>query len=416
MATQEQYNVLRQPIRKLHIKLDLLNENDVIVDSFEGIATDGTISLSNQSTYRRSGNFTMVLDKKYNLIPKPDSKIWFNKRCVISIGVNNYLDKIIWFNLGRIAIDEVDLNFAEAEKTISCQLKDYMVFLDGNLSGRLSHKTAIPANEVTVSEGIKTTVSSLTKVSIEEIQVNGSSALVPYDIEKSPNNTIYDLVKELIEMFMSYDFYFDENGYFIVEKIRDKSTDPIIENFDGSDKDFTLNASSKLDFKNIRNSIWIWGRQLDDGTQIKWVYRNRWSRQNKLDLNNLADKQKGDICFIVSENKSYIWNESDWELLDFKVVPIFNIESIGEKIWSYSDDKIYTEEQAILRTEYELTNYSNFAETINFSIVPLYYLKPQQKIHINIDGEISGDYLIDTLNIPLNIDSPMSITAHRLYN
>ena len=82
MATQEQYNVLRQPIRKLHIKLDLLNENDVIVDSFEGIATDGTISLSNQSTYRRSGNFTMVLDKKYNLIPKPDSKIWFNKRCL----------------------------------------------------------------------------------------------------------------------------------------------------------------------------------------------------------------------------------------------------------------------------------------------------------------------------------------------
>lgn len=416
MTTQEQYNVLRQPIRRLNIKIDLINENDVVVGSFEGIAIDGTISLSNQSTYRRSGNLTMVLDKKYNLIPKPDSKLWFNKRCAISIGVSNYLDKIIWFNLGRFAIDEVDLNFAEAEKTISCQLKDYMVFLDGNLSGRLSHKTVIPANKTTVSEAIKTTVSSLSKVSIEEIQVNGSSALVPYDIEKSPNNTIYDLVKELIEMFMSYDFYFDENGYFIVEKIRDKSTDPIIENFDGSDKDFTLNASSKLDFKNIRNSIWVWGRQLDDGTQIKWVYRNRWSRQNHSDLETLTDKQKGDICHIASENNSYVYNSNEWELLDFKVVPIFNIESIGEKIWSYSDDKIYTEEQAILRTEYELTNYSNFAETINFSIVPLYYLKPQQKIHINIDGEISGDYLIDTLNIPLNIDSPMSITAHRLYN
>lgn len=415
MTTQEQYNVLRQPTRRLHIKLELLDENDIAVDSFEGIATEGMINQSIQSTNRRSGHFTMVLDKKYNLIPSPDSKIWFNQRCAIEIGVSSYLDKIAWFNLGRFAIDEVDLNFGEIEKTISCQLKDYMVFLDGNLSGRLSHSIKISPNEVIVGDAIKTVVTSLSKVSIEDIQVDGSSAFVPYTIEKAPSNTIYDILKELVELYSGFDFYFDEKGYFIVEKIRDKSSDPIIESFDGSAKDFSLNSKTSIDFKNIKNSFWVWGRQLDDGSQVKWVYRNRWSKQNYEDMEDLEDKQNGDICHIIGENNSYMYNDDIWELLDFKVVPIFNIESIGEKIWSHSDDKLYTESQARLRTEYELTNYSNFAEKISFSIVPLYNLRVGDKIFINIDDEVSGIYLIDTIGTPLDISSPMSISAHKIY-
>ena len=88
MITQNQYNVLRQPTRNLNIKIDLINENDIIVDSFEGIATEGTINLDGNSTYRRSGNMTMVFDKRHNLLPKPDSKIWLNKRIGIHIGLN----------------------------------------------------------------------------------------------------------------------------------------------------------------------------------------------------------------------------------------------------------------------------------------------------------------------------------------
>ena len=38
MITQQEYMVLKHPIRHLNIKIDLLNENDVIVGSFEGIA------------------------------------------------------------------------------------------------------------------------------------------------------------------------------------------------------------------------------------------------------------------------------------------------------------------------------------------------------------------------------------------
>lgn len=412
MVTQNQYNVLRQPTRNLNIKIDLINENDIIVDSFEGIATEGNINLDGGSTYRRSGNLTMVFDKKYNLLPSPSSKIWFNKRLGMKTLVKNYFNDYVPFNIGRFAINEVDFNFNASEKTISCQISDYMSFLDNTLGGSISHKTVIKEG-TPISEALKSILIGLVKFSIEDIKIGDMDLTLPYTIEKESGSSVYDLIKELCEIYMGWDYSFNTQGYFIVEKIRDKSGDPVVELFDGSDKDFILNSSTKINFENVRNSIYVWGRQLSDGTQIKWVYRNRWARQSYSDLNSLTDKQKGDICYIAGEG-SYIWNDS-WELLDFNVIPEFNIESIGEKVHVYSDDKIFNDTQAKLRAEYELQNQSNFAETINFSIVPLYYLKPNDKIYINIDNKINGYYLIESITIPLDISSPMNINARKLY-
>ena len=414
MITQNQYNVLRQPARHLNIKIDLINENDIIVDSFEGIATDGSISMDGNSTYRRSGNMTMVFDKKYNILPSPKSKVWFNKRIGIYVGLKNYFGEIIWFNMGRFAITDVNLNFNTAEKTMSCTLSDYMAFLDGNLGGTLSHQTVIPV-DTPISEAIKSTLTGLGKVSVEDIKIDGVDLMLPYTIEKPSGSTVYELIKEMLDLYMGWDFYCNENGVYVVEKIRDKANDPVVEVFDGTDKDLTLNSQPKVDFKHTRNSVYIWGRQLDDGKQIKWVYKNKWARNNYSDLNGLTDKEKGDICHIASEDNSYVYDGSSWNLLDFKVVSQFNIEQIGEKVWTESIDTVFTDEQAMLKSEYELQQRSNMAETINFSVVPLYYLKPLNKINIDIDDLIEGDYLIDSLSIPLDLSSSMSVTAKRLY-
>lgn len=413
MVTQNQYNVLRQPTRNLNIKIDLINENDIIVDSFEGIATEGTINLDGSSTYRRSGNLTMVFDKKYNLLPKPDSKIWFNNKIGVHILLEDYFGNIVPFNMGRFAINEVDLNFNSAEKTISCQCFDMMAFLDGTLGGKLSHKTVIQEG-TPISEAIRSILTGLVKVSIEDIRIGNMDLTLPYTIEKEAGSTVYELIKEIIELYAGWDFYFNENGVLIVEKIRDKKGDPVIEVFDGTEKDLTLNNNPKINFSNVHNSIWVWGRQLDDGTQIKWNYRNRWSRKDKIELDSLTDKQDGDICFIENENKSYVYNDSAWELLDFNVISQFNIEKIGEKIWTFSDDKIFNDNQAKLRTEYELEQKSNMAETVSFSCVPIYYLQPEQKININ-KNLVKGDYLVDSVTVPFDISSSMNISAKKIY-
>lgn len=415
MVAQNQYGVLRQPVRKQSVRIDLLNEKDVVLDSFEGIATSGNINISAESTHRRSGNITMVLDKKYNLIPSPTSKIWFNKRCAIYVGVQDYSGETIWFNLGRFAMDEVDINLSASERTLSCQLKDYMAFLDGSLGGTLSHLTVIPAHTIAVNEALRVTLTGLTRFSIDDIEIDGSLLVVPYTIEKPAGSTIYDIVKELVELYAGYDFYFDENGYFIVEKIKDKVQDAAVEFFDGTNKDFSLNYTAKIDFKNVKNAVWVWGRQLEDGTRIKHVYRNRWTKLSIAERDVLVDREVGDICHVYDDNKSYAWTGAAWQQLDFNVVPNFNIEHIGEKVYVYSDNQIFSNEQAQLRAFFELKNQSNFAETINFSCVPLYSLGVNNKIHISIDGIINADYLVRSINIPLDIGSAMTVNATMIY-
>lgn len=420
MTAQKEYNVLRQNIRHLHIRIDIINERDIVVSSFEGIATSGDINLSATSTYRRSGTLSMIFDKKYNILPSPTSKIWFNKRCGIHIGLTNYADEIIWFNMGRFAIQDIEVNLSAAEKTLSCTLADYMCFLDGTLGGKLSHKTVIPAEEATVSQAIIAVCSGLVLYSIEDIQVRGSTAPVPYTIEKEPGSTAYELIEELVNLYMDYDFYFNEKGYFVVEKITNTASHPVTERFDDHSEGLSLDYSTKIEFTNVKNSVYVWGMQLDQGVdigkKIQYAFRNRWSRELYSDLLSITDdKKSGDICHIISENNSYAWLNGDWELLDFKVVPIFNIENIGEKITTFNDDNIFTTAQARLRAEYELRQFSNFAETVSFNTVPLYNLMVNDKISINIEEVIEGDYLIQEIGVPLDISSSMNITASKIY-
>ena len=255
MATQQQYSVLNEGVRKLYISIDLLNEDDVVIDTMSGIATDGNVSLSGNSSNRRSGSLTMILAGNHNLLPAPDSKLWFDKRCAIRVGLKNYNDEIIYFKLGRFAIDEVEVSVDLDQRTISCQLKDYMSFLDGTLGGRLHNPIRILAESASVSTAIRETVAGLPKMVIEEIKNEGSTLMVPYTIERQPNSTIYEVLKELVDLYMGMDMYFDADGYFIVEKIREARNDSVVARFDGQERNFLLNASSKLDFKK-RGKTW----------------------------------------------------------------------------------------------------------------------------------------------------------------
>lgn len=418
LYNQKQYALLYKNMtgRQLHIRIDLFNDKDVKIDSFEGIATSGSIDLSADSTYRRVGKLSTILEN--NLLPKPDNKIWFNKRIKVLIGLSDWDDNIVWYDMGKFAIDKISASNSQTNKSLDINLLDYMAFLDGTLSGYLSHETKLTAESgVKINEAIRASVEHLPKIMIDDFKIEGLDVEIPYDLNFNPNGTVYDIVKQLTELYMSQEFYFDTNGIFRVQRIRDRRWDAIAWDFTEDNMDLSIDYVNEINMSNVKNSIHIWGSMNENnGIQTYWVYRNRWAREHYSNLNNLSDKQKGDICHIKNENNSYAWNGTMWELLDFKVVPIFNVENIGEKIWSYSDTKIFTEQQAKLRTEYELENQSNFAETISFSTVPIYLLEPNQKIKIyDKDTGIDGEYLITSISHGLTPDSVSNIQARKIY-
>ena len=82
-----------------------------------------------------------------------------------------------------------------------------------------------------------------------------------------------------------------------------------------------------------------------------------------------------------------------------------------------TDDKIFTQEQANVRTDYELMKHGNLNEKISISCLPIYVLKENDIIYFNKpENGLVGKYLVDELSFNLKYDSLMSINAHKLYN
>lgn len=414
MLTQQQYLLLQRPTRYLHIKVELLNQNDVVIDVLQGYVISGNININADSAYRRSGNLKMVIHNN-NLIPSPSSKIWFNRKVKIYIGLIDWNDEIVWFNQGQFVIQNAQIDLSSSEKTIELDLTDCIALIDGTLGGNLSHETKIIAQSTTINQALRSVLSSLGKVSIDEIKVDGLDALVPYDITSDPNSTVYDLVKELLDLYMGYEIFYNVDGYLIIQKIKDRKNDPIVWDFTQNSMNLTINYTTKTDFANVRNAFFVWGRKLDTGETIKWVYKNKYVRNTITERNAITGQQTGDICHVLSENKSYVW-DNGWNLLDFTVVPEFSIDKIEERVHVYNDDKIFNIAQAKLRAEYEMKQRSNLAETISLNCVAIYGLDVNQKIRLSIpEIGVDGDYLIKSISLPLDINSTMGIEAVKLY-
>jgi hypothetical protein len=414
MLSQEQYSVLQRNIRHLEIKIDLLNQHDAVILTLEGISLSGNINLQADSAYRRTGSLSMAM-RDSTLIPSPNSKIWFNRKVKIYIGLRDWNDSVIWFDYGIFIIQKADIKNSIDENTINLDLTDSMSSIDGTQSGNLSHEVKIIPEGVTVAQALRSTLNQIGMVSIDDIKINDADATVPYEMSFQPNSTVYEIAKDLLGLFMGMEMFYDERGILIVQKIRDRQNDPVLWNFGKNGMDLAIDYQNQFDFSNVKNSVNVWGRKKNTGETVKWVYRNRFSRNASAEMNTIISKETGDICHVINENTSYVWNGS-WKKIDFKVPVEFNMENIGTKQFSHVDEKIATVDQAMLRAEYELRSRSNFAESVSFTCVPIFGLLPNSKVFIEDEKSgIKGDYIVKSLSVPLDINGTMSISAEKIY-
>jgi len=414
IITQDMINSSLLPIRVLHLKIDLLNSNYATINSLTGISTDGSLNQVINSANRRNGSLSMIADQ--SLFPTKMGNIWFGNMIKLWIGLD-YQNSIQWMNQGIYLVKDCDFKYSsDGSSLASFTLLDLMSNLNGDLSGNLTNQTQILAQSTDLTTAIITTLTSnlIGRLNIDTVKVNGSSALVPYNLIQMPNSTIYALVKQLNDIYMYYEFYFDENGYFILHKIPDMQGDPIA--FDFTNINISSSYDNKMDFSLVKNAIYIWGRVDNSGTQIQWVYRNTFSVTSYADMTAIVTKVNGDICYVTADNLSYMWNGSTWSVLDFNVNPKYNITNIGERKLVISDTNIYINDQARLRAQYELWLNNNFGQTVTITCVPLYFLSVNTKVHMNLPSRnIVGDYRITKISTPLKIDQEMSIEMVQIF-
>ena len=73
----------------------------------------------------------------------------------------------------------------------------------------------------------------------------------------------------------------------------------------------------------------------------------------------------------------------------------------------------------VLRSAYEeirkeLYQYTNYNEQVSLTTIPIYYLEPNVRITIrNLEVGIYGDYMINSISLPLGTDGTMSLSCVR---
>lgn len=199
--------------------------------------------------------------------------------------------------------------------------------------------------------------------------------IVPYDIKMDMGSTVYDLLATLRDLYSNWEMFFDTNGVFHWQKIPNGNDDAVVLDFDILTQPIIISDNLDVDFENVKNNIIVWGRLLDNGKQV---------------------------TYTVS---------------DMEPTSPFYIGKIGKINYIVDDERIYTDDLARQRAEYELFLHSRMNDAIILEIVPVYWLNDVD-VKINYTNKkigIEGEYLIKTLEIPLGIGGNMTINAIKVY-
>lgn len=374
IPSQTDYELSQLKVRNQRIKVDLLNFNFQTINSLEGIVTDGSISIDATSDIRRTCNITLALDKSEDMIA-PGGQVWLDKFIKVYVGTDNPRNgnETVWNNMGLFLINNPESVYNVTTNTITFEGLDLMAKLTGRRNGQLPAVTTVVPAESSVADVVKQTITQLGGFDKYIIQDAGYE--VPYDIKKDMGSTIYDLLVELRDLYSDWEMFFDVDGVFHWQQIPDGINEPVVLDFDQLKQKLIISETIDVDFENVKNHIIVYGRLLDNGEQV-----------------------------MASSTDTISTSP-------------YNVDKIGQINYIVDDEKIYSNDLAQQRADYELFLHARMNDSITLETVPIYWLNDVNvKInHTNKKIGIEGEYLIKTLEIPLGVGNNMTITAIKVY-
>ena len=373
--TQTDYDLVQMNTRNTKIKVELLNFNFQTINSLEGKTTSGSIEIDANADIRRTCNLSLVAKDIEEDMVVEGGELWLDKYIKIYQGIDNPRnnEETVWWNMGIFLINNPNTVYSAADHTITFEGLDLMAKLTGRRNGQLpAVATLVPAGSK-IADVVKKTITQLGgfyKYIIEDIGLE-----VPYDIKMDMGATIYDLLAELRDLYSNWEMFFDVDGVFHWQKISNGAKEAVVVNFNEFKQNLVISDSVNVDFENVKNNIIVYGRLLDTGEQVTFTASD------------------------TNENSP------------------FCIAKIGQINYIVDDERIYSNDLAKDRANYELYLHARLNDSISLDVVPIPWLNDVNlKIsYINEKIGIEGEYLIQTLSIPLDTGSNMTITASKVY-
>lgn len=257
--TQTDLSLILQQTKDVFIKVNLLDRNYKILDSFDGNLISDNISADNQSKQRRKYDCELHVSDPSFLVGE-DKKIWIDKYIQVFYGIKNGRTKeVTYWLIGTFSYQSVGYTYNATTNNMKLTCPDLMADYDGTKNGQISgYELLIEAGE----DIRQTVIATLNMAGITKYYVEDIGKEIPYDLEFSGTITYCDVWTKICELYDSWEFFFDVDGTFVWRKVPTGLTDPISLDDEFIDK-IWISEQTDIDFSGIYNVTEVWGKVLE---------------------------------------------------------------------------------------------------------------------------------------------------------
>lgn len=380
-------SITKQHSKKVKVKLRSLNSSDETIGEINGFCTGGSLDITNSDLVRRSINLQFVANNSLEINEK--SPFWINKRIQIFTGIEDYKKDTYWINQGIFIPTQPQTSVALTGRTISISAMDKMILADSQVLATtiVSFCKNYDLNnskcKTCTRENCDSFSPRYTGEAIQELAklygetkflINNIGEVLPYNYEMAAGDSIQDAIKEITNMYMNYECYYNVNGYLVFDKMRNRINDASVWDF-VNENDFTISRNITADYTKVYNDFKIFG-YYDDETGEQPSYQ------------------------ITIEDSNHP----------------FSVRNMGRThSLVISEDNYVTEEQCKVRAEYEKQCAENLINNFSLTVAPIYSLNNVNRVVIVSDNDNRYVCVIDSITYPLDVVSPMNINCHEIF-
>lgn len=478
IITKEMYDVLNQPYRTLHAKIELLNFQFLTIDEIQGVVTDGSLRVDANSDIRNTCDIEMVVKGNSYKI-EPGGKIWLNSYIRVWVGVETNkpiyetteqgrtlaygVGDIVWFNKGIYLINQPTLSYNAETHMLKFEGVSLMAKLTGLRNGQLE------GTPVKIDSG--STISGVIGATLEEqgfkdyiITTKENEETLPNDIEFDIGPTSYDIISQVRDVYINYQTYFDENGVFHYEPIPSGDNEVISATHEVFDK-LAMGYDVSTNFEDVKNYIEVYGKTHDTEFYADCTIENGMYKatiEDVFSINELEDvlvgitvprQLSGSVYIKINtfDAVQIVAKDGEIDLSDDEAYYIIAYDGEDDVFYYYGHlqaqgfakddnpaspfyvgennenairlvltggdyDVINSDELAAQRARFELYQRCRLNDTLTIQCVPIYYLDVYNLIEVKLpDEDIAKQYIIQSINTNLGEGEIQTIVASRYY-
>ena len=440
-------DLLTQTNKIVYAKIELLNKNFKILDTIEGNLISDNLSIDSESAIRRTYDVTFhISDSSWGV--GADKRIWLDRYLRIYVGYYHVLSKQIkWYCQGTFVISQGSYSYDETTHSVSLSCLDLMANLTGDVAGAIGSKLLIQhGNDIR-----DVLISSLKEAGVTKYYVcDMNNRTIPYDIEKEPTDNWYDVINEIVTLYVGYEFAFDVNGTCIIQPTPLLASEPVVLNNDILYPLLIKINDVTIDFSSIHNVVEVYGSSID----TEWYSDNVEISENtviakidgmtslenfdlvaiKMPLNNPSDMKlqikSSDESFTSSaldvydeedkiENNKLLLNEiyvfkytkenNRWVLqgqyqvygkyVEESLDNPFSIKKINERKVTMVLDEIPTSTLCYQRAQYECFKSTFLKDTVSCSMIRIPFLDVNQKVELKLPDRSLDQYIVTKISV-----------------